>query len=72
MANRDAMVEMAVQKLGQSRSRSSSPAPNVELTWKVDADFVARAKAYGQLNVGEEADPRVAGLRQVHHDPLRS
>jgi NitT/TauT family transport system substrate-binding protein len=49
MANRDAMVEMAVQKLGQSRKSIELAAPNVELTWKVDADFVTRAKAYGQL-----------------------
>ncbi len=49
MGNRDAMVEMAVQKLGQSRKSIELAAPNVELTWKVDDNFIKRAKAYGQL-----------------------
>jgi NitT/TauT family transport system substrate-binding protein len=49
MSNRAAMVEMAMQKLGQQKKSIELAAPNVELTWKIDAEFVSRAKAYGQL-----------------------
>jgi NitT/TauT family transport system substrate-binding protein len=49
MSNRAAMVEMAMQKLGQPKKSIELAAPNVELTWKIDAEFVQRAKAYGQL-----------------------
>jgi NitT/TauT family transport system substrate-binding protein len=49
MANREAMVEMAVQKLGQQRKSIEMAAPNVELTWKIDAAFLKHAKAYGDL-----------------------
>jgi NitT/TauT family transport system substrate-binding protein len=49
MSNRAAMVEMAMQKLGQQKKSIELAAPNVELTWKIDAEFVQRAKAYGQL-----------------------
>jgi NitT/TauT family transport system substrate-binding protein len=49
MANRAAMVEMAMQKLGQQKRSIELAAPNVELTWKIDAEFVKRARAYGEL-----------------------
>ena len=49
MSNRAAMVEMAIQKLGQQKASIEAAAPNVELTWKMDADFIKRAKAYGDL-----------------------
>jgi NitT/TauT family transport system substrate-binding protein len=49
MANREAMVEMAMQKLGQQKKSIEMAAPNVELTWKIDAAFLAHAKAYGDL-----------------------
>lgn len=49
MSNRAAMVEMAMQKLGQQKKSIELAAPNVELTWRIDAEFVQRAKAYGQL-----------------------
>ena len=49
MKNREAMVEMAMQKLGQQRKSIELAAPNVELTWKIDAEFIKRAKAYAQL-----------------------
>ena len=49
MSNRAAMVEMAMQKLGQQKASIEAAAPNVELTWKMDADFIKRAKAYGDL-----------------------
>jgi NitT/TauT family transport system substrate-binding protein len=49
MGNRDAMVDMAMQKLGQQRKSIELAAPNVELTWKIDEQFIQRAKAYAQL-----------------------
>ena len=49
MSNENAKVEMAVQKLGQTRKSIELASPNVELTWKIDAEFVKRAKAYAQL-----------------------
>ena len=47
MANRAAFVDMATQKLGQPRATIEIAAPNVELTWNTDADWVTRAKYYG-------------------------
>ncbi len=47
MSNRAAFVEMAVQKLGQTKQTIEIAAPNVELTWNTDADWVKRAKYYG-------------------------
>ena len=49
MENREAMVEMAMQKLGQQKRSIELAAPNVELTWKIDDECVKRAKAYGAL-----------------------
>ena len=40
---------MAVQKLGQQKKSIELAAPNVELTWKIDDEFIKRAKAYAQL-----------------------
>ena len=47
MSNRAAFVDMAAQKLGQPRATIEIAAPNVELTWNTDADWVTRAKYYG-------------------------
>lgn len=49
MSNREAMVEMAMQKLGQQKKSIEMAAPNVELTWKIDDAFLKHAKAYGDL-----------------------
>jgi NitT/TauT family transport system substrate-binding protein len=49
MANREQMIEVAMQKLGQQRKSIELAVPNVELTWKIDAQFIARAKAYSEL-----------------------
>jgi NitT/TauT family transport system substrate-binding protein len=49
MANRAQMIEVAMQKLGQQRKSIELAVPNVELTWKIDAQFIARAKAYSEL-----------------------
>src|SRR5260221_9095869 len=44
MPNREAMVEMAAQKLGQQRKSIEMGAPNVELTWKIESPFLKHAK----------------------------
>src|SRR5262245_40201379 len=49
MKNREAMVDMAMQKLGQQKKSIEMAAPNVELTWKIDDNFIRQAKAYAQL-----------------------
>ncbi len=49
MGNRAEMVKMTMQKLGQQQKSIELAAPNVQLTWKVDDEFIKRAKAYGQL-----------------------
>jgi NitT/TauT family transport system substrate-binding protein len=49
MSNDSAKIEMAVQKLGQTRKSIELASPNVELTWKIDAEFIKRARAYAQL-----------------------
>ena len=51
MGNRAEMVKMTMQKLGQQQKSIEMAAPNVELTWKIDDEFVRRAKAYGQLMI---------------------
>jgi NitT/TauT family transport system substrate-binding protein len=51
MAHPEEMVEVAMQKLGQQRASIEKAIPNVELTWKIDNDFVTRAKAYSGLMV---------------------
>ena len=48
-ANESAKIEMAVQKLGQTRKSIEIAVPNVELTWKIDDTFIKQAKAYAQL-----------------------
>jgi NitT/TauT family transport system substrate-binding protein len=49
MSNENVKVDMAVQKLGQTRKSIELAAPNVELTWRIDDDFIKRARAYAQL-----------------------
>ena len=49
MAHPEEMIEVAMQKLGQQRKSIEIAIPNVELTWKIDAEFVKRAAAYSQL-----------------------
>ena len=46
--DREAMIAMAVAKLGQKREALALSAPNVELTWKLGPDAVRQAKAYAE------------------------
>ncbi|MBL8671371.1 MAG: NrtA/SsuA/CpmA family ABC transporter substrate-binding protein [Alphaproteobacteria bacterium] len=48
MKNRDAMSDMAVQKLGQKKEAIVVSVPNVELTWRMDATMLQQAKTYAQ------------------------
>jgi NitT/TauT family transport system substrate-binding protein len=45
------MIGIAMQKLGQQRKSIEIAIPNVELTWRIDDEFIKRAKAYGELMV---------------------
>ena len=47
VANRSAFVEMCTLKLGIPAKTVELAAPNIELTWRIDDDWVTRAKYYG-------------------------
>jgi NitT/TauT family transport system substrate-binding protein len=49
MGHPQEMIDLATQKLGQQRKSIELAQPNVELAWKLDDAFVARAKAYARL-----------------------
>ncbi len=51
MAHPDEMIQVAMQKLGQQRKSIEIAVPNVELTWKIDDDFIKHATAYSELMV---------------------
>ena len=51
MTHPEEMIQIAMQKLGQQRKSIEIAVPNVELTWKIDDDFIKRAKAYSELMV---------------------
>ena len=47
VANRAAFIEMCSLKLGIPAKTVELAAPNIELTWRIDEDWVTRAKYYG-------------------------
>jgi NitT/TauT family transport system substrate-binding protein len=47
MATREAFVKVAMESLGQQRRSIELAAPNVELTWAIDEEFMSRARYYG-------------------------
>jgi NitT/TauT family transport system substrate-binding protein len=49
MAHPAEIVQMAMQKLGQQKASLELAVPNVELAWKIDDEFMQRAKAYAQI-----------------------
>ncbi len=49
MANRAELVQMAHTKLGFPTDVANLAADNVELTWKIDDEWVERSKYYGSL-----------------------
>jgi NitT/TauT family transport system substrate-binding protein len=58
--DREAMIAMAVAKLGQKREALAISAPNVELTWKLRPDEVRQAKIYAD---------RMLALKQIKRLP---
>ncbi|MEE7455876.1 ABC transporter substrate-binding protein [Methylorubrum populi] len=58
--DREAMIAMAVAKLGQKREALAISAPNVELTWKLGPDEVRQAKIYAD---------RMLALKQIKRLP---
>jgi len=49
MANRKELVAMAGAKLGLPADVANLAADNVQLTWKIDEDWITRSKYYGSL-----------------------
>ncbi|MBF6631602.1 MAG: NrtA/SsuA/CpmA family ABC transporter substrate-binding protein [Comamonas sp.] len=49
MSHRAELVQMAHSKLGFPKDVANLAADNVELTWKIDEDWVERSKYYGSL-----------------------
>jgi NitT/TauT family transport system substrate-binding protein len=49
MAHRAELVQMAGAKLGFPADVANLAADNVELTWKIDEDWIKRSKYYGAL-----------------------
>lgn len=47
LANRPPFIEMCSLKLGIPAKTVELAAPNIELTWRIDDDWVTRAKYYG-------------------------
>lgn len=60
MGDRDAMVEMAVAKLGQKKDAIAASAPNVELTWLFGETEIGQAKTYAA---------RMLELKQIKRVP---
>lgn len=58
--DREAMIAMAVAKLGQKRDALVLSAPNVELTWKLGPDEVRQAKIYAE---------RMLAMKQIKRLP---
>lgn len=48
MADRAAMVAMAVSKLGQKKEAIEASAPNVDLTWRFGETEIAQSRTYAQ------------------------
>ena len=65
MANRSQMVEVAMQKLGQQRASIEMAIPNVELTWKIDDEFIKRASAYANLMVENKQVRQAPDLKRA-------
>ena len=49
MSHRSELVDMAHSKLGFPKDVANLAADNVELTWKIDEDWIERSKYYGSL-----------------------
>jgi len=65
MANPPAIVEMAMQKLGQQKKSIELAVPNVELAWKLDDVFMERAGAYTRLMFENKQIRQMPDLNKV-------
>lgn len=65
MAHPDEMIEVAMQKLGQQRASIEKAVPNVELSWKIDDQFVERATAYTKLMLEKKQIRQMPDLSKV-------
>ena len=65
MAHPEEMIEVAMQKLGQQRKSIEIAIPNVELTWKIDDEFIHRAKAYSGLMVEKKQVRQAPDMSQA-------
>jgi NitT/TauT family transport system substrate-binding protein len=65
MAHPEQMIEMAMQKLGQQRKSIEIAVPNVELTWRIDDEFVRRARAYGELMLEKKQIRQMPDIAKV-------
>jgi NitT/TauT family transport system substrate-binding protein len=65
MANPAQIVEMATQKLGQQKKSIELAVPNVELAWKLDDVFMARAGAYTRLMFENKQIRQMPDLNKV-------
>ena len=65
MAHPEEMVQVAMQKFGQQRKSIEIAIPNVELTWKIDDDFIKRAKAYSELMVEKKQVRRAPDMSRA-------
>jgi len=65
MAHPEEMIEVAMQKLGQQRKSIEIAIPNVELTWKIDDEFIKRAKAYSGLMVEKKQVRQAPDMSQA-------
>jgi hypothetical protein len=48
MGNPDAMVDMAIAKLGQKREAVEVSVPNVELNWRMTPEMMTQTHIYAQ------------------------
>jgi NitT/TauT family transport system substrate-binding protein len=67
-AHPEEIMQVAMQKLGQQRASLEIAVPNVELTWKIDDDFVKRAKAYSELMVEKKQVRQAPDMSRAIND----
>ena len=67
-AHPEEIMQVAMQKLGQQRASLEIAVPNVELTWKIDDEFVKRAKAYSELMVEKKQVRQAPDMSRAIND----
>lgn len=65
MSHPQEMIEVAMQKLGQQRPSIEKAVPNVELSWKIDDQFIQRATAYTELMLDKKQIRQMPDLSKV-------